>query len=550
MAVSAVVMRQQRAVYSKHKVAIIILLVIGVGTICLGAMFFWSQRNQSTGQQSRPRRINPGAQEVTLKSGANLQDAINEAQLGDTLILEAGSTFMGPITLPKKNGTDDSAYLTIRTSNPAGISKDGERVNPSQAPAMPKIVSPAQEAAVRTADGAHHYKFVGIEFLPAGNASYVFNLINLGEDNYKSASQFPHHLIFDRCFVHTAGLNKARRGFALNSAETSILNSYVSGFAGDGDETQAIAGWNGPGPFHIVNNYLEAGAEIVLFGGGDPSIQGLVPSDIEIRRNHFYRPAEWSGRATIKGNFELKNARRVVIDANLIDSPIRMTAFVLTVRNQNGKAPWSTIEDVEITNNVVKHATTGVNILGADNQAPSQQAKRLRIANNLFIDLESPGDMAYFLQVSGGNSVTIDHNTVQQAGNIISAYGKPSTNFTFINNIVQFNSYGIACFIDGPPCGSITYCHCFAQAVLRGNVIADNANVSASYSVGDAFPPGNFIVASYQKLGFVDYLKDDWRISSGSPYGKRATDGKDPGVDFSLMNISGVDSAVSGSSLK
>ena len=432
---------------SSPKLKFIILIVVVITAITALGAWMWVRHSQNpTPQGSRPRRAGPGGQEISLKSGGNLQAAVNQAQLGDTIILEAGGTYMGPITLPKKDG---DTYLTIRTSNMAGISKEGERINPSQAGAMPKILSPANDSAVRTADQAHHYKFIGVEFSSAPNAAYVYNLINLGDDNYKSVAQFPHHLVFDRCYVHSPALNKIRRGIALNSGEASVLNSYVSGFAGAGDETQAIAGWNGPGPFHIVNNYLEAGAEIVLFGGGDPSIQGLVPSDIEIRRNHLFRPPEWAGKATVKGNFELKNARRVVIDGNLIDSEIRMTAFVLTVRNQSGGAPWSTIEDVEITNNIVKHASTGVNILGVDNQAPSQEAKRIRVANNLFLDIVNPGDMAYFFQVSGSDSVTVDHNTVQQAGNIISGYGDPAKNFTFTNNIVQFNNYGIACFIQG-----------------------------------------------------------------------------------------------------
>ena len=180
-----------------------------------------------------------------------MQAAVNQAQLGDTIILEAGGTYMGPITLPKKDG---DTYLTIRTSNLPGISKEGERINPSQAGAMPKILSPANDSAVRTADQAHHYKFIGVEFSSAPNAAYVYNLINLGDDNYKSIAQFPHHLVFDRCYVHSPALNKIRRGIALNSGEASVLNSYVSGFAGAGDETQAIAGWNGPG--HFISSTL------------------------------------------------------------------------------------------------------------------------------------------------------------------------------------------------------------------------------------------------------------------------------------------------------
>jgi hypothetical protein len=324
----------------------------------------------------------------------------------------------------------------------------------------------------------------------------------------------------------------------------------VSGFAGDGDETQAIAGWNGPGPFHIVNNYLEAGAEMIMFGGGDPSIPGLVPSDIEIRKNHFHRPAEWLGRATIKGNFELKNARRVVVDGNLIDSEIRMTAFVITVRNQGGTAPWSTIEDVDITNNIVRHASTGVNILGIDSEKPSQQAKRLKVVNNLFVDLVSPGDIAFFLQVASADSVTIAHNTVEQAGNIISAYGKPSTRFVFINNIVQYNSYGIACFREGPPCAGVSYCNCFPEAEVRGNVIADNANVSASMAIENGFPAGNFFPSSYQKVGFVDFVNGNWQLTPASLYRRKGSDGKDPGVDFGALSASGVLRAATGAASK
>ena len=328
--------------------------------------------------------------EFTVGAGGNLQAAIKSAQYGDTIILMAGATYKGPITLLDKGAAkgSDADYITIRTANVNAL-KEGERVAPSNAPAMAKIVAPNKEFALTAEPQAHHYRFIGIEFAPAENAQYVYNLIDLGSASYSSTAQFPHHLVFDRCYVHSTGLNKARRGFALNSSETSITNSYISGFAGEGDETQAIAGWNGPGPYHIVNNYLEGGAENLLFGGGDPAIQNLVPSDIEIRHNYFFKPAAWQGKATIKCTLELKNARHVVIDANVLEGEIRVPAFVITVRNQDTKAPWSTIEDVQITNNIVRHHSTGFNVLGRDNYAPSQEAKRIRIANNLLEDISS-----------------------------------------------------------------------------------------------------------------------------------------------------------------
>jgi hypothetical protein len=525
----------------------IALIVVGV-SVALGFIVFAQRR--SNPPQTRPRRTVSASGEIVLQAGDDLQQAINNARFGDTIVLQAGATFTGPIVLLDKGaGTGtDADFITIRTANLSGISGEGERIKPDSN--MARIVAPSSSAAISTKEKAHHYKFIGVEFSPAQNSDYVYNLIDLGASDYSSTSQFPHHLVFDRCYVHSTGLNKARRGFALNSGETSIINSYVSGFAGAGDETQAVAGWNGPGPFHIINNYLEGAGEVLLFGGSDPSIKGLVPSDIEIRRNFFHKAAEWAGRALIKGTFELKNARRVVVDGNIIDTGIRVNAFVITVRNQNGGAPWSTIEDVQIVNNIVRHASTGVNILGSDNEHPSQEVKRISVVNNLFLDLVSPGDIAYFLQTNGAESVTVSHNTVQQAGNIITSYGSPTRNFSFINNIVQYNSYGISCQIQGGACAESAFCRCFPKAMVKGNVIADNLNVSAASPIQNNFPLGNFFVASYERIGFINYAAGNWQLTPTSGIRKKATDGKDPGVDFDLLNSSGVNSAADGGTPK
>ena len=77
----------------------------------------------------------------------------------------------------------------------------------------------------------------------------------------------------------------------MNSASTAIVDSYISDIHEVGADSQAICCWNGPGPFKIVNNYLEAAGENVMFGGADPSIAELVPSDIEFRHNHCFKPS-------------------------------------------------------------------------------------------------------------------------------------------------------------------------------------------------------------------------------------------------------------------
>jgi hypothetical protein len=60
-----------------------------------------------------------------------------------------------------------------------------------------------------------------------------------------------------------------------------------------GNDTQAICGWNGPGPYLIENNYLEGAGENVMFGGADPAIPDLVADGITFRHNLVSRPMSW-----------------------------------------------------------------------------------------------------------------------------------------------------------------------------------------------------------------------------------------------------------------
>ena len=64
-----------------------------------------------------------------------------------------------------------------------------------------------------------------------------------------------------------------------------------------------------------------------MFGGADPRIPDAVPSDIEVVQNHMAKPLRWKKddpsfegtQWSVKNLFELKNARRVRIDGNLLE---------------------------------------------------------------------------------------------------------------------------------------------------------------------------------------------------------------------------------------
>jgi len=470
---------------------------------------------------------------VLVRAGADLQAALDAAQPGDTIALEAGATFTGPFTLPAKPGTE---WITIRSTAPDDrLPPPGIRADPSRAAVMPKLEA-GSDSVVTTAPGAHHYRLVGIEIRPRAG-TFLYNVITLGMAE-TAVSDLPHHLIFDRCYIHGDAKRGARRGVALNSWYTAVIDSYLSTFKEAGADSQAIAGWNGMGPFKIENNYLEGAGENVMFGGAVPSIRDLVPSDIEVRRNHFSKPTSWKvgdpayeGTAwTVKNLFELKNARRVLVDGNTFERNWVQAqngfAILFTVRTEGGAAPWAAVEDVTFSNNTIRQVASGVNILGSD--PPTGQTRRVAIRNNLFDDVggEAWGGGGTFLQVlEGAADVVVEHNTVLQTGRILLADGQPNPGFVYRNNIAPHNEYGMVGSGTAP--GSQTLATYFPGSSVAHNVIVGGRP--------ELYPAENFFPASLDQVGFVDRARGDYRLAAASPYRSAGTDGQDVGVLFSQL---------------
>ncbi|HZZ99559.1 MAG TPA: hypothetical protein VFK07_02545, partial [Candidatus Paceibacterota bacterium] len=224
---------------------------------------------------------------INVPAGGNFQQALDQAKPGDTILLAAGVTYKGPFTLPNKPG---SGWIIIRSNAPdSKLPAQGKRITPSFASYLPKLIS-SSGPVIGTAPGAHNYRFIGIEIAPSSN-TFLYEVVSLGADG--PASNMPSHIIFDRSYIHGDGQKGSRHGIVMNSSQTAVIDSYVSDFKEAGADAQAIVSWNGAGPFKISNDYLEASGENLLFGGADPSIPNLVPSDIEIRGNLFSKPLAW-----------------------------------------------------------------------------------------------------------------------------------------------------------------------------------------------------------------------------------------------------------------
>ena len=500
-------------------------------------------RVQSAGEPESPRVFLSTAYPTTagavrhVSAGGNLQAALDSAQRGDTIELQAGAVFTGNFILPAKPGTD---WIIIRTSNLSEISSEGTRVSTSQTHAMPKILTANTLPAIATAPGAHHYRLVGLEIGIASGVGTNYGIVCLGDSSQTSISQVPHNLVIDRCYIHGNSTGDVSRGVALNSASTAIIDSNISSCHGVGFDTQAVAGWAGPGPFKIVNNFLEAAGENVMFGGADPRIPNLVPSDIEFRRNHCFKPLSWNPSHPsyagihwgVKNLFELKNAQRVLIDGNLFEHcwVDGQTGFiiVLTPRNQDGTAPWSVVQDVTFTNNIGRYAAAGIQLLGQDDIHPSQQAQRIKITNNLFHDIGGApwgSNGRLFQLVQGTADVHINHNTAIQTSNILSSDGTPHTGFVFTNNITMHNDYGV--IGSGRGIGNDSLNYCFPNNYFSRNVLIGGPS--------QLYPSGNFFPASISDVQFEDSLHLNYRLASSSPYKNAGTDGRDIGADVDAI---------------
>lgn len=465
-----------------------------------------------------------------VAAGGDLQAVLEAAQPGHSIELEAGAVFRGPFVLPEKAGNE---WIVIRSSG--NLPAAGVRVTPARARSV-AILEAASGAVIQAAPGAHHYRFVGLEIRPAPG-TFLLNLVLLGIDE-TSLDRVPHHFSFERCYIHGDPVLGSRRGLALNSAETTVIDSHLSDFKEESADSQAIAGWNGPGPFRIENNFLEGAGENILFGGADPAIRGLVPSDIVIRGNHIRKPLAWKrgepaydgSRWSIKNLVELKNARRVTIEGNVIEQNWTASqsgfAILFTVRNQDGTAPWSVVEDVLFAGNVVRRTGSAVNILGRDDSAPSGPTRAIVIRNNFFDDVGAErwgGGGRLFQILDGSADVVIEHNTAWQTANIITTEGRSHARFVFRDNIVLHNEYGVVGAGTGP--GNPTLQAFFPAALFRRNVIVG----------GDArqYPEDNFFPKTREEVGFASTV--NYGLRAGSPYRNAATDGRDIGVDWDSL---------------
>lgn len=491
---------------------------------------------------------------VTVRDGAELQNALDDAQAGDTILLAAGATFR-PVAagsfILRNRSIPAGQWVIIRSSSPAfdpdGPIPPNTRVTPADGKLMPHLraVRPTVPV-IRAASGAHRYRLVGLDIGADAGVSRVTALVELGDGSDTTPATVPHDIVIDRSYIHGNDAGNFRRGVAMNGVRLAVIESHLENFHDSGD-SQAITGWNGPGPFKIVNNFLEAASENVMFGGSDPRIPGLVPADIEIRRNLMTKRLSWrEARVPVKNAFELKNARRVLVEGNIFEhvwaSGQDGTAIVLKSTNQDGRCPQCVTEYVTFRHNIVRHAGGGLLVNAEETgragaQLP-ERANHIRVHNVLFLDISTEwGGGAKLLRIFGGVShMSITHITsTANARGILDPRDTKDVNpnLVFSYNLVERRMYGIGV---GGDEGVATLSRNFPQAAYKHNVLV-NMSDGTSQAISDSalkarYPASTMVARDWNEVGFA---AGTYRLGPGSPFRRAGDDGKDIGVDMEAL---------------
>jgi hypothetical protein len=534
---------------------------------------------------------------VTVKSGDNLQDALDHASCGDTIKLEFGASFVGRFRLPKKP-CDDAHWIVIRSSAPDDVlPAEGTRITPCYAgiaslPARPafrcssvknvmaRIIPPSRgnSGPVLFADGANHYRFIGVEITREPSPASVTALAS------PDANGAADHIIFDRVWMHGTAQDETRRGLFLSGTTyMAVVDSFFSDFhcvakSGSCTDSQTISGASGDlpmGPYKIINNFLEAAGENIIFGGAKATV---TPADIEIRRNYIFKPLSWMlgqpgfvGGADgnpfiVKNHFELKNAQRVLFEGNVMENSwggFSQTGFsiLLTPKNQNSPVnsslcPLCRVTDVTIRDCWIAHVASGLQIATVFEKGgePSAAGERYSIHDVVIDDINGKqygGFGAFMVLITNQptlKDVRLDHITAVINPRVFMNVGVKQAhiqNFVFTNNLVGANEQELTSTSGGPENCVFQPTKVGPATILKncfdGITFSNNAIINGS----GGWPPGNFNPKDLDAVGFVKNASglDAFRLcrekssscKGPSKYASAGTDHKDLGADIDAI---------------
>jgi hypothetical protein len=567
----------------------------------------------NTAIANTPATLNP----VNVSTSAQLITALAAAACGQQITLQCGNTFSGHFTIPALQCPAND-YLWIQSSCVSSLPAEAARYSMTytnsqgsqiltapkfgpcyagvtslsgrptfDCPVAPgiytaKISTPdASEAIVFSPGTTSGIRIIGLEVTRATGTGYVAELVKLG--NVGTISD----VIFDRWWCHGDELQDETESCVNISGIPyfASVDSYYGDFVCLTHCTDAHAIYGGlnqlsstaEGPQKIVNNFIEASGENVLFGGGSAL---STPADIEYRGNLNFKPMTWRAADPaynggvggvpyiVKNLFELKNAQRALIEGNMfVGSWSGFSqggpAWDLTPVNQSGNAPTAFDANITLRYNWTTSTNFAMELDLANNGGYlAAGGNHYSIHDDVFDNLgycqpicptSNPTvQMTTARQITSASQTQHDV-TVRNVSFIYAPVATPSaaiglSNPTIASGLNQYNetytsnlqqTFGGTLNLEGGsdptncangiPIGIPMFAACWTGYTVSNNCFLDNGS--------HTWPGTNTFDTSYATAltNYANGFGGDYVVNPRSPCKAAGTDGLDPGANIAVV---------------
>jgi len=473
-----------------------------------------------------------------VAAGRNLQAVIDSAAPGDQILLAAGARYVGNYVVSPKSGGIAGGWLTLATEGCSTLPAEGVRVTASAAACYAKLVSNSVLPSLQTTGPVTRLRVIGVEFTPDPSQSVSQAIVQLGSSgsDQNTLALTPSDIILDRVYVHGNATVDDRKCVTLNVARGAVIDSRIEQCHSAFD-SQAITLTNGPGPFKIVNNYLDAAAENIAIGGAPVWIPAM-PSDFEIRHNYFYKdPANLHVWQT-KNLIEFKVGVRALIDGNVFENSWAdaQAGYAFVLWDANAGCTACEARDFTITNNLIRNVAGGWSLISRYDATSGPGLRNVTIRNNVIIGLnQSTGNGRVFSLNDTIPNLVLEHNTGIGSSGVV--WGAANGTPVKFHQIIQNNLLGGPAF-SGFGMGSVAW-------GLFGDATSINTNnVYEKESDWLNTIPGNWFPQTDDALGLaggataatsVSASPQDLTLAASSPYKGKGTDGRDLGADIAAV---------------
>lgn len=476
-------------------------------------------------------------------NASQFQTALDNAVDGDEIVITA--SFTGAFTISVTH--DPLNPVTVRS---AGATWGSSCLTNAEAIALARV-STTNATPVLTIDtGVDGWDFDEVAFTATGESGFM--IVYVGLTSVTDPAQVPVGIRFNRCAIWAESATAEwSQGIQHHANHAGWKNGRIWNIKKQGADAQAILGGAQAGPFCAVNSYLEASGENIMFGGFPNALTGVLPSDIEVRYNYFRTDPSWlqntatGGPYTVKNNFELKYARRVLFQGN--ESEYMWSSagqsghhmlFQVSPNSVSGMA-WADIDDVLVLDNWVHDGNQFLTMLS---QVESHVGflSKVVIENNLIthmgpnfstfgtnVDTGSGANAAKgrVLSMSKGiDDVYFRQNTCAKVHQWLYAGGSSGNKHertTFVGNLLDYVSPDLFFWGDSVIGPDTTVPQYFDTVTFT---MTDNVVVGQPTAQWDDYIADNDLVAAVSNIGYTDYAGDDFMLSGGSAYAGRGCD--------------------------